>query len=76
MIFCFTALVFWVNPSSGRRMDLRHWQHLGACCCVVAKSCLTLCEPRGCSLSGSSVYGISQAIILEWVANYFSRESS
>ena len=38
--------------------------------------CLTLCEPMGCSLPASSVHGILQAIILEWVAISFSRESS
>ena len=39
--------------------------------CVCAKSlqsCLTLCNPMDCSLPGSSVYGILQARILEWVA--------
>ena len=30
--------------------------------------CLTLCDPVGCSLSGSSVHGILQARILKWVA--------
>ena len=35
--------------------------------CSVAKSCLTLCEPMDCSPPGSSVHGISQARILEWV---------
>ena len=39
-------------------------------------SCLTLCEPMDCSLQGSSVHGISQARILEWVAIPFSRGSS
>ena len=29
----------------------------------------TLCNPMGCSLPGSSVYGILQARILEWVAD-------
>ena len=29
---------------------------------------LTLCDPMGCSLPGSSVHGILQARILEWVA--------
>ena len=31
-------------------------------------SCLTLCNPMDCSKSGSSVHGIFQAKILEWVA--------
>ena len=42
----------------------------------VAQSCLTLCNPTDCSLSGSSVHGIIQAVILEWVAISFSRGSS
>ena len=37
---------------------------------------LTLCNPLDCSPPGSSVHGISQAKILEWVAISFSRESS
>ena len=39
----------------------------------VAQSCPTLCEPMDCSLPGSSVHGIFQARILEWVAISFSR---
>ena len=42
----------------------------------VAQSCLTLCDPIDCSLLGSSVHGIFQARILEWVAISFSRRSS
>ena len=37
-------------------------------CCLVTKSCLTLYEPIDCSLPGSSIHGIFQARILEWVA--------
>ena len=44
--------------------------------CVCAKSCLTLCDPMDCSLPGSSVLGIFQARILEWVAISFFRASS
>ena len=33
----------------------------------VTQSCLTLCDPMDCSLPGSSVHGIFQARILEWV---------
>ena len=32
------------------------------------QSCLTLCDPMGCSPLGSSVHGILQASILEWAA--------
>ena len=42
----------------------------------VAQSCLTLCDPMDCSLPGSSVHGIFQAKILEWVAISFFRGSS
>ena len=42
----------------------------------VAQSCLTLCNPVDCSLQGSSVHGIFQARVLEWVATSFSRGSS
>ena len=42
--------------------------------CLVAQSCLILCDPMG--LPGSSVCGILQARILEWVAMLSSRESS
>ena len=44
--------------------------------CMCAYLCLTLCDPMDCSLSGSSVRGIFQARILEWVAMPSSRGSS
>ena len=44
--------------------------------CSVTQSCLTLCNPVGCSPPGSSVHGISQGRILEWVAISSSRRSS
>ena len=43
---------------------------------LVAELCLTLCNPMDCSPPGSSVHGILQARILEWVAIPFSRVSS
>ena len=42
----------------------------------VAQSCPNLCDPVDCSSPGSSVQGIFQARILEWVAISFSRGSS
>ena len=42
----------------------------------VAQLYLTLCDPMDGSLPGSSVHGISQARVLEWVAIPFSRGSS
>ena len=41
----------------------------------VAQSCPTLRNPMDCSLPGSSVHGISQARVLEWVAIAFSETS-
>ena len=38
--------------------------------------CPTLCDPKDCSPPGSSVHGILQARIQEWVVIYFSREAS
>ena len=40
---------------------------------LVTKSYLTLCEPMDFSPPGSSVHGLLQAKILEWVAISFSR---
>ena len=42
----------------------------------VPQSCLTLCDQMDCSLPGSSVHGVIQARIMEWVAISFSRGSS
>ena len=44
--------------------------------CLVAQLCWTLCDPMGCSPPGSSVHGILQARILEWVAMPSSKGSS
>ena len=41
-----------------------------------AQSCPTLCDPMDCSLPGSSIHGILQARILEWVAISSFRWSS
>ena len=38
----------------------------------VALLCPTLCDPTDCSLPGSSIHGIFQARVLEWVAIAFS----
>ena len=44
-------------------------------CVLVTQLCPTLCNPMDCSSPGSSVLGILQARILEWVAIPFSRSS-
>ena len=38
----------------------------------VTQLCLTVCNPMDCSLPGSSIHGIFQARVLEWVAISFS----
>ena len=42
----------------------------------VAQSCLTLSDPMDCSPPGSSVHGIFQTRVLEWVAIAFSRKTA
>ena len=43
---------------------------------MVANLCLTLCDPLGCILPGSSAHGVSQARILEWIAISSAKGSS
>ena len=43
---------------------------------LVTQLCPALCDPMDCSLPASSVHGILQAQMLEWVAIPFSREFS
>ena len=74
-----TQNIYILNPHS---QCFRMWLHLEVGSlkrCVRAKSlhsCPTLCDPMDCSLPGSSVHGIFQARLLEWVAVSFSRGSS
>ena len=53
-----------------------HWWFLPVSMDMFVQSCPTLCDPMDYSLPGSSVYGIFQARILEWVAISLSRGSS
>jgi len=75
---------FWYNSKKNMDNSLKrilkwyfywYFQHMSMCV-LVAQSCLTLCNPMDCSPPGSSVHGILQARILEWVAIPFSRGSS
>ena len=43
---------------------------------LVSQSCLTLCDPMDCSRLGSSVHGILEARILEWIDVPSSKGSS
>ena len=65
------------------RQILYHLSHQGSpkypgvCVCVcVCVSCSVVCDPMDCSMPGTSVHGILQARILEWVVMPFSRRSS
>ena len=69
-----TQIILWWDNWINKRWYAHTMKYF--CCCLVTKSCLTLCDSMGCSLPGSSVHGISQAKILEWVAVSFSRLSS
>ena len=76
----------WVwNKSFGKakifgRKKIKRDSQWFSCFCLRAKSslqsCLMLCDPMDCSPPGSSVHGILQARILEWVAMPSSRGSS
>ena len=57
------------RPSSLRGWGWGGWMLRGAAVpCLVAQSCLTLCDPVDCNPPGSSVHRILQSRILEWVA--------
>ena len=58
------------SPRGRKESDTAERVHfLSLSVCVKSlQSCLTLCDPMDCSLPGSSVRGILQAGILEWVA--------
>ena len=60
----------------GKGDKVRNSANIICCCCLVTQFFPTLCDHVDCSLPGSSVHGISQARILEWVAISFSRGSS
>ena len=65
------------DPSESRlELNSSFSCHICICCCSVAKSCPTLCDPMDCSPPGSPVHGIILARILEWVAISFSGGSS
>ena len=55
---------------------LHDYIHLHSSESETGQSCPILCNPVDCSLQGSSIHGILQARILEWVAIPFSKRSS
>ena len=75
----FNALMQGVHISLGRDLTILLsyllWPPWPICVCMWAQSCPTLFDPMDCSWPGSSVQGISQARVPEWVAISFSRGS-
>ena len=62
------------NPNFGEAPSYPY--EISCVLCSVTQSCLTLFEPVDYSPRGSSVHGIFQVIVLEWIAISFSRGSS
>ena len=69
IVFLLFQILMFTKPR-GKNTDHRKMKVL------VAQSCPTLCDPMDCSPPGSSVHGILQTGILEWVAIIFTRGSS
>ena len=75
------ATLFWSKNHQVGNNSTDSWETKVFCfkwrfCCLVGELCPTLCDFMDCSPPDSSVHGIFQANILEWVANAFSRGSS
>ena len=60
-----------IKIKEGRLLYIKHYVSV-----LVAQLCPTLQDPMDHSLPGSSVHGILQAQILEWVAISFSRDET
>ena len=81
MWLCCIIREYSVLLESTRKISGIYKTHVCVCmyvcvCVLVAQLCPILCDPMDCSPPGSSVHGIHQARILEWVAMPFSRGSS
>ena len=57
-------------------MAIHHYAAAAAAAAKLRQSCPTLCDPIDGSPPGSSVHGIFQARVLEWVAIAFSKISA
>ena len=73
---CFLILLSWITPTIKPLILKPMSLALLSVCVLVAQSCLTLCSSTDRSPPGSSVHGILQARILQWVAVPFFRGSS
>ena len=75
---CIYLLYVAFRPWVGNNRNCCWWNFcsVNMCVCSITKSCLIPCDPMECSPLGSSVHGIFQARILEWIAISSSRVSS
>ena len=76
MFHCRDGLQFIYSSTEGLLGSFQVLSVMTCYCCLVTKSCLTLCDPLDCSPPGSSVHGVLQVRILEFIAISFSRGSS
>ena len=74
LLFFHVHVISFIFLLNSRKAHVIFIQHIGYV--FVALSCLTLCNPMDYSLPSSSVHGILQTRILEWVAIPFSGGSS
>ena len=71
------TILFTFNSSGiGRWGFCLHGFRVLLLCCAHAQSCLTLCDHMDCNPPRSSVLGIFQARILEWIVIHFMEGSS
>ena len=63
--------IFCLISKKGQFYGLSYETFLTGCSCVYVMSCPTLCNSLQSNLPGSSVHGILQTGILEWVAIFF-----
>ena len=87
--YCLLLLIRWFNlvPNSATEFESKTFMIMDSSSSttdyllfesesVSLSMCPTLCDPRDCSLPGSSVHGILQTRILEWIVMPSSRGSS
>ena len=72
LTFSYPALLAWDSTSPGIILNICLGPTAAAAAAKSLHSCPTLCDLMDCSPLGSSVHGILQARILEWVAISFS----
>ena len=75
-IYCRAQELYLMHCGGLNQKEIQKGRDICIHMCLVAQSCPTLCDPLDCSPPGSSVHGMFQARILEWVVMPSSRGSS